>query len=326
MQNKKIVRKSIFFINTFLFVIAVVFALNTFSVSGHQFIQRALAAVGNITGEGTVNYLARFAVGANPSNQIGDSIIYDSGTNVGIGTATPGVKLDVTGTIQSLTTFQSSSGADLRLNANGVNRDVFLQVNGSTLMTIQGSTGNVGIGTATPVVKLAVNGSIALPEGSAIYSDNGGGLSAGGRLIYRESVSDVIHIGTPNYGNALYIDPGVNVGGAPVVINPSGGNVGIGTATPGAKLDVRGTASVDPLRLGDAISTFRIGPGVGVAGGFNFYDDDAASVRLRINDTGDVGIGTASPGAKLEVNGGMKLTPLAADPSSLTNGMMWMRQ
>ena len=102
------------------------------------------------------------------------------------------------------------------------------------------NTGNVGIGTASPSAKLSVNGDISLPEGSAIYSNNGGTLTASGRLIYREPVTDVIHIGTPDYNNALYIDPGVNVGGASVVINPSGGNVGIGTASPGSKLHVNG--------------------------------------------------------------------------------------
>jgi len=38
------------------------------------------------------------------------------------------------GTLQALGTVQSSSGADLSLNANGANRDVFLKVNGTTLL------------------------------------------------------------------------------------------------------------------------------------------------------------------------------------------------
>ncbi|MEX2090895.1 MAG: hypothetical protein WD989_02035, partial [Candidatus Paceibacterota bacterium] len=89
--------------------------------------------------------------------------MYISGTgNVGIGTTGPGAKLEVNGTIlgqstiTSLTTFQSQSGNDLRLNAGSVNRDIFMQVNGSTLMTVQGSTGNVGIGATGPNARLEV--------------------------------------------------------------------------------------------------------------------------------------------------------------------------
>ena len=47
------------------------------------------------------------------------------------------------GEIQSTTRFESSSGNDLRLNAGSANRDVFLQVNDTTLCTVQGSTGNL---------------------------------------------------------------------------------------------------------------------------------------------------------------------------------------
>ena len=52
------------------------------------------------------------------------------------------------GAITSLTNFNSTSGNDLRLNAGSANRDIFMQVNGTTHMTVQGSTGKVLIGTA----------------------------------------------------------------------------------------------------------------------------------------------------------------------------------
>ena len=52
------------------------------------------------------------------------------------------------GTVTALFNFNSTTGNDLRLNAGSANRDIFMQVNGTTHMTVQGSTGNVGIGTS----------------------------------------------------------------------------------------------------------------------------------------------------------------------------------
>ena len=58
-----------------------------------------------------------------------------------------------TGAITSLTNFNSTSGNDLRLNAGSANRDIFMQVNGTTHMTVQGSTGKVLIGTQEVATK-----------------------------------------------------------------------------------------------------------------------------------------------------------------------------
>jgi hypothetical protein len=48
---------------------------------------------GGISGSGTTNYIAKWT----DSTSLGNSIIYDNGTNVGIGTTAPGAKLDVVG-------------------------------------------------------------------------------------------------------------------------------------------------------------------------------------------------------------------------------------
>jgi hypothetical protein len=78
---------------------------------------------------------------------------------VGIGSSSPSEALTVSGKVQATTEFKSETGNDLRLNAGSANRDIFMQVNGSTLMTVQGSTGNVGIGTTAPGALLDVTGS-----------------------------------------------------------------------------------------------------------------------------------------------------------------------
>jgi hypothetical protein len=88
----------------------------------------------------------------------------DSSGRVGVGATSPSEALTVSGKIQATTEFKSETGNDLRLNAGSVNRDIFMQVNGSTLMTVQGSTGRVGIGTTSPARLLHV-------AGSAVFSD-----------------------------------------------------------------------------------------------------------------------------------------------------------
>ena len=50
-----------------------------------------------ITGTGTTNYIPKFTA----SGTIGNSIVYDNGTNVGIGTTSPSEKLEVNGNVKA---------------------------------------------------------------------------------------------------------------------------------------------------------------------------------------------------------------------------------
>ena len=134
------------------FLIATFFAVDTFSSRGHELIRIALAVVGNITGEGTVNYIARFAGGANPSNVIGDSIIYDDGAGrVGIGTTNPGAKLQIvdSGNVNHLRLSYDEIGtADWNIKRD-LNSGAFsiqgTQV-GNNNIWLAPTSGNVGIG------------------------------------------------------------------------------------------------------------------------------------------------------------------------------------
>ncbi|HEX6044940.1 MAG TPA: hypothetical protein VFZ22_10660 [Pyrinomonadaceae bacterium] len=124
---------------------------------------------------------------------------------VGIGTGTPGYQLDVQGG-----SINSSGG----LCIAGDCKTAWSQV-GATQWTTSGttinySTGNVGIGVASPTTKLDVNGTV-----------NATGLTVNGTAV---TSSQWATSGT--------------------AINYSTGNVGIATASPTEKLDVTGNVKV----------------------------------------------------------------------------------
>jgi hypothetical protein len=109
----------------------------------------------------------------------------------------------------------------------------------------------------------------------------------------------------------------------------NGGNVGIGTTSPGAYLEVYGSTTSNDVvgmftgtgQYGSAIhlkatgtngSNWRIlstASGSTPGGGyFGLYNDSAGLYRFVISPTGNVGIGTASPAQKLDVVGKMKIS------------------
>jgi hypothetical protein len=152
----------------------------------------------------TRNFVPKYATGGT----LVDSSISETGGHVFVNG-----NISSAGSVQSLTTFQSASGSDLRLNANGPNRGVLLQVNGATLMTIQGSTG-----------KVIATGPI---EASTTFQS-----SAGNDLT--------LNANGPNRDVFLKVQ-----GATLMTARGSTGNVGIGTATPSAKLHVAGNLAVD---------------------------------------------------------------------------------
>ena len=90
----------------------------------------------------------------------------------------------------------------------------------------------------------------------------------------------------------------------------SSGNVGIGTSNPGRPLDVNGSirfASGGIIESGGAggLNTFL----AGIEGGSGYWMfATAASERIRIDSSGNVGIGTSLPSQKLSVVGNVTIS------------------
>ena len=161
------------------------------------------------------------------------------------------------------------------------------------------ATGNIGIGTASPDANLTIVGSMGLWSDSQYHGN-----------IRISSVPDAT-TGNSYYSGAIVFSPQYYDGSTfsfPERMRiTSSGNVGIGTTTPQAPLDVAGTQIqlYDPSQSAANYSYLKTSAytnntqklTLGTTFGYNTPVD-----ALTIWD-GDVGIGTPNPTQKLEVNG-----------------------
>ena len=172
--------------------------------------------------------------------------------------------------------------------------------------------GNVGIGTTSPANLFEANGKIVATNGNSVISTSGSGASvAGGGYAYI-SMSSTGTNSNSGYGSlaASYSA----VGTAPLALNPTGGNVGVGVTNPSQKFAVGGTVGV-----GGDLTLMNCGSlmGCGNYGNFSFNDttgtlnyttSGGTGRHFTFNNGGNVGIGTTSPGAPLDVKGAIRMS------------------
>jgi hypothetical protein len=225
----------------------------------------APTACRQVSSHGTVNYVAKFA----PTCELGNSLVFDNGTNVGVGTSTPVAFLDEQSTftatraspnfgLRALTTVNpaaASSASTFALFANAMTPRGNTQ-NITNLYGFDYRTDHYGMGTLTG----AYGG-----YGAVLNHSTGTISDAYGLVTYLQNAST----GTIGTGYGLYVDQPLNSGGGTFsnyygvyIGNPSavtgayglysaggqnyfGGAVGIGTTTPGANLEVNGTSQFD---------------------------------------------------------------------------------
>jgi hypothetical protein len=255
--------------------------------------------------------LSNFVAGNDEIRSSGAPVVEVYGDPANVGGLLPTLELvsnteSVTGT--SFTRFTSNAGVFTLQSGTDGDADskgdiAFSSVGGDTEhMRIQGSTGNVGIGTVSPGKKLEIaDGYQSL--GGYIDTYNILGINGGMVLGVRQ-------------GGGTYVD-GMRISGS--------GYVGIGTGNPLARLQV-GDGLIPAVNTRDAdgsISVFGTGrkkvdpgkPGIyhresvglGVSSDYHMsFEVNGSSSPLdamRITNVGTVGIGTVSPYAKLTVIG-----------------------
>ena len=288
----------------------------------------ALASIGRIAyladtnaNEPAANAAHEFFTGTSDIDTATSLMIIDSSGKVGIGTTSPGAKLEVDGDIgigrvAGGYTFRETVGGGERasIKSNATNELIFSYGASTEAMRID-SGGNVGIGTTSPNASLQIGFAVATSSekldvrgnssanyvasfeqdhvtGYGVLIDTDGTLVSEPALRVKNTASDLFYIG-------------------------SNGNVGIGTTSPSSKLEIESILDVGIPALGADGGSFKdtvvgvrgLVAGNGSSGDYYLqvqrFDGNTTAYDLLLQPNGgNVGIGTTSPNQNLVVGDG----------------------
>ena len=250
-----------------------------------------------------------------------DQMVIKSGGNIGIGTSAPTAVLHLKAGTTSIAPLKFSSGTLLTspqsgsieydgfnfytTNGAGTRAAIATGSDGSSTFAASGTTaifnsGNVGVGTSNPVRRLDVYAASGSSAPMSIRTNDYAAGSTGSALFF-----DFGAVSGNTY-SSLSAASGGGVNANNLVLNPTGGNVGIGVTAPTAKLHVNGdirnnfvsqTVYTNNLSILSSSADMAINYSSAI---LNFNSDTTSAVTFT--RAGRVGIGTSSPVAALTVN------------------------
>jgi hypothetical protein len=268
------------------------------------------------------------------------TLAVDSTNNrVGIGTASPNYELSV---------HESTANADARIHLTNadtgttVNDGFHIIMNGTNAskqvnllnreaspmafwtsnterMRID-SSGNVGIGTASPEIILHLKQAVPCvrfedTDASGVYHD----------ILSEQNTGFCIRVDEGNVASGSYFK--VDIDDSEKMRIDSSGQVGIGTSSPEATLHISDIGSTGPA--------LHISGGSGTEGDITVPHDETLQIghwnestdtfteRMRINTSGHVGIGTTAPSYALSVKGlGTSSVPASFESSASASWVM----
>jgi hypothetical protein len=212
-----------------------------------------------------------------------------------------------------------------KIGYNNNSEYMYFQTDGSEKVRIT-AAGNVGIGTTSPAASLHIGA-----NGGVIFGATAGAVGTA-QITTTSATSPVstrFAFGTDGTGWQYRIAKNTAGTIVDLITVADSGNVGIGTTSPNSLLEISGASPVLTInRTSGTTSTinfnssgnnfasiisnpsngenrFSIGPAVAWGGFHTFYTD--TSERMRITAGGNVGIGTTSPTAKLDISAGTNL-------------------
>ncbi|MEB3202991.1 MAG: hypothetical protein VKK05_09305, partial [Synechococcus sp.] len=180
------------------------------------------------------------------------------------------------------------------VNQEGASSRMAFRVDASELMCIQ-STGNVGVGTTSPAYALDCSSSAE----TAIRINSGAGYNAA--LRFSQAGTNKAFVNYLN-GGGLTFGPA----GSETLRIDSSGRVGIGTSSPSSDLHVKDNSTSYAALTLENSSSQKFEISTAPSNGAYLYAPNGTgsylgfwtlnSERVRIDSSGRVGVGTASPG------------------------------